>query len=389
MFLISIYGIIQKRGQNQLAQACPALVSQATMMIAGDRARVESLGMRLARPNQLFSVFPTHGPVFKMAVSRAGGYEHVFLEQSSKLKDFECPLCLHVTREPSLTSCCGQHFCQSCINRITSTRKPCPFCTERNFTVLLDKKQRRRVMELKVYCTMKEQGCTWTGDLGDLEAHIDSGLQKSDGCQYINVICSNKCGKGIQRRYLPVHLSEQCPNRVFTCEFCDYLNTYSNITNEHYRKCIKYPLLCPNKCGIGKVERGMMKKHLNECSQQIVDCEFAHTGCTKLKICRKDLQTHVEQSMQSHLSMMSLKMQELGEEVKFLMTRLDKKDEEVRMLTARVDQKDQDMKVLKMELRQKDEEIRQLNTKLVAMKSEARPRVSRPGARYGWGTGGY
>ena len=94
-----------------------------------------------------------------MADSNAGGYECEFVDP---VKHFLCPLCLYMTRDPNLTSCCGQHFCQVCIQ---TNYQPCPFCKDTKFTVLLDKKQKRKVLELKVYCTIKEQGCSWTGEL--------------------------------------------------------------------------------------------------------------------------------------------------------------------------------------------------------------------------------
>ena len=167
-----------------------------------------------------------------MAASNAGGYEHNFLEQPSTLKEFECPLCLLVTREPSLTSCCGQHFCWYCINRITAVRKPCPFCKEKTFTAMLDKKQKRKVLELKVSCTMKERGCAWTGELGDLAGHTDSD-NLMGVCQYIDVMCSNKCGKSLQAQFLHAHLLHHCPNRRCMCIFCNYEDTFVNIQAEH------------------------------------------------------------------------------------------------------------------------------------------------------------
>ena len=265
-----------------------------------------------------------------MAASNAGGYEHEFLEDSAKLKDFECPLCLHVTREPSLTSCCGQHFCQSCINRIITGSKPCPFCKEKTFTILLDKKQKRKVLELKVSCTMKDRGCTWTGNLGDLNTHSDV---QNGSCQYVDVNCSNKCGKNVQRRHLPKHLSEECPKRPFTCKYCLYKATYDDVSTKHYSKCAKYPIPCPNECDIGNVERAEMEEHLSKCPLQLVDCEFAHAGCSE-KITRKNSTRHMEQNIHRHLSMLStLCLKQTAE----MQQKLDEKDKEIALLKNRLD----------------------------------------------------
>ena len=231
----------------------------------------------------------------KMAGSNAGGYECEFVDS---VKDFECPLCLHVTRDPNLTSCCGQHFCQVCINQILAEKRPCPFCKDRKFTVFLDKKQKRKVLELKVYCTMKEQGCSWTGELGGLSRHLDD-------CQYVTASCPKACGVTLQRRYLAAHIAESCPKRDFTCQYCGFKSTYAEVCNKHWLKCTKYPLPCPNKCGIAEVQRGSLQKHLNECPLQQVECEFCHAGC-KEKIQRKDLAEHMEKNLQKHLSLLSM-----------------------------------------------------------------------------------
>ena len=243
-----------------------------------------------------------------MAGSNAGGYECEFVDP---VKDFECPLCLHVTRDPNLTSCCGQHFCQVCINRIQTNHQPCPFCKETNFTVLLDKKQKRKVLELKVYCTMKEQGCSWTGELGGLSRHLND-------CQYVTISCTKGCGASFQRCRLAAHIAKSCPMRDFTCEYCGFKSTYEEVCNKHWPECAKYPLPCPNKCGIAKVQRGSLDQHLNKCPLQQVECEFCHAGC-KEKILRKDLTEHMEKNLQKHLSAFA---KEKDKEIKQLQSRL-------------------------------------------------------------------
>ena len=238
-----------------------------------------------------------------MASSNTDGYENEFLESTTKLKKYECPLCLFVTREPHLTDCCGQHFCQACINRIITDRKPCPFCTCKadSFHVMIDKKQKRRVLELKIECTMKERGCDWSGELGKLDTHVDT---RNGSCQFVDVNCPNNCGGSHQRRHLSNHLSDLCPKRPFTCKYCEFKATYEQVCNYHYPKCVKYPVPCPNKCVIGTVERGNLEQHVSECPFQVVECEFAHAGCSE-KITLKDLPKHMELSVQKHLVLVS------------------------------------------------------------------------------------
>ena len=258
----------------------------------------------------------------KMAGSNTGGYECEFVDP---VKDFECPLCLHVTRDPNLTSCCGQHFCQVCINRIQTNHQSCPFCKDTKFTVMLDKKQNRKVLELKVYCTMKEQGCSWTGELSCLNPHLND-------CQYVTVTCAKGCGVSFQRHCLAAHIAEVCPKRDFACKYCDFKSTYEEVCNKHWPECAKYPLPCPNKCDIAEVQRGSLEQHLKECPLQPVECKFCHAGC-KEKMQTKNLEVHMQQNLQKHLSLLS---SFATEQIKHLTTDAAEKDKEIRCLRARV-----------------------------------------------------
>ena len=240
-------------------------------------------------------------------MTASGGYEHKFIEE---VKDFECPLCLHVTREPNLTSCCGQHFCEYCIKRIIADRNPCPFCKERQFTVLLDKKQKRKVLELKVKCPETGRCCTWTGQLSKLDAHINNE------CGFVYVYCPKNCDTELQRRFLDEHLSKSCPNRPFECEYCNLKDTYQVIVNKHISKCPKFPVPCPNSCTVNTFERCLLNQHITGiCPLQVVDCEYQCFGCTAV-VPRRDLAKHMEMNTQQHLRLMAKGLHSTQEKLK-------------------------------------------------------------------------
>ena len=198
--------------------------------------------------------------------------------------------------------------------------------------MLLDKKQKRKVLELKVYCTMKEQGCSWIGELGGLSRHLED-------CQYVTISCTKGCGMSFQRHCLAAHIAESCPKRDFTCQYCGFKSTYEEVFNKHWPECAKYPLPCPNKCDIAEVQRGSLEQHLNECPLQEVQCEFCHAGC-KEKIQRKDLQGHMEKNLQKHLSLLSAfavnKFTEKNEKIKQLSTDAAERDKQIKQLQSRV-----------------------------------------------------
>ncbi|XP_064385541.1 TNF receptor-associated factor 4-like [Halichondria panicea] len=226
-----------------------------------------------------------------MASPQLSGYQSEFVES---VGDYECPLCLHVTREPSLTSCCGQHFCQACIQKILTDNKPCPLCKENSFTTLLDKKQRRRVLDLKIYCDKKAKGCDWVGGLGEREQHL------GEKCGLIYVRCPYNCGCCCHRRSLNTHKTNTCPKRPHICNYCNLEGTYKIIQDDHLPVCSKYPVACPNECRVAPLERGKLEGHLRECPLAMVECELKVLGCEEV-VQRKDADKHMEQAAQKHL----------------------------------------------------------------------------------------
>ncbi|XP_064385533.1 TNF receptor-associated factor 4-like [Halichondria panicea] len=226
-----------------------------------------------------------------MASPQLSGYQCEFVQS---VGDYECPLCLHVTREPSLTSCCGQHFCQACIQKILTDNKPCPFCKIDSFTVFLDKKHRRRLLDLKVYCDNKAVGCDWVSGLGELEQHL------GEKCALVSVDCQYNCGESVERRFLTKHTTNDCPKRPHSCDYCLLEGTYQEIQDDHLPVCSKYPVACPNECGVAPPERGQLEGHLRECPLIMVECELKELGCEEV-VQRKDADKHMEQAAQKHL----------------------------------------------------------------------------------------
>ncbi len=222
------------------------------------------------------------------------GYQHHFLKN---VKDYDCPICLHVTREPSLTSCCGQHFCQACIQKILTEYKPCPLCKQAGYSIMLDKKQKRRIFDLQIYCAKKGDGCRWTGTMGNLQNHADK-------CRFYVVDCPNKCGTQHKRRELRPHILN-CAYRPFNCRYCQLSGPLREIKTFHLSVCPKYPVACPNECGVAPPERGQLEGHLRECPLAMVECELKELGCEEV-VQRKDADKHMEETTEKHMKLMTL-----------------------------------------------------------------------------------
>ena len=242
--------------------------------------------------------------------SVVGGYQNQFVDSS--YGEFICELCSYVTREPTLTSCCGEHFCGVCIAPVLQEKQPCPYCHAAEYDVLLDKNYQRKILALHVYCKKKDRGCQWTGKLEELDTHLDVN---SGDCQYVDVECPEKCGQQVQKHQLVTHIANDCPKRDYHCIYCGFKATYEIICNQHLQECESYPVACPNGpgCDVGTLERFSLEDHLKVCRLQMVDCDFSYAGCNE-KLLREDMDKHVEENTQKHLALMAAAMSKIGRE---------------------------------------------------------------------------
>ena len=145
-------------------------------------------------------------------IKMAGGFECEFVEKVSKGVQCKCPICLLVLREPYQATCCGKSFCKECIHRVKSDLKPCPTCKDENFKFFYNKGLQLSLYDFQVYCMQKSQGCEWTGELRELDNHLNSDppADKSlQGCLYTLINCPLDCEIRLTRRDMPSHLNDK------------------------------------------------------------------------------------------------------------------------------------------------------------------------------------
>ena len=123
-----------------------------------------------------------------------GGYECFFVKDPPQELQTDCSVCLCLLREPHLMDCeCGCNFCRTCIEPIKAEGKPCPLCNS-CFTTAIPNRQLERVLnEMYVYCSHKDSGCAWKGELIALPQHlnIEPCTDRLSGCQYAPLKCSH------------------------------------------------------------------------------------------------------------------------------------------------------------------------------------------------------
>lgn len=135
---------------------------------------------------------------------QAGGHDCAPVEEPPD--DLVCPICLLPSKEPHLISCCGRKMCHSCISQVQNDNQPCPVCRAVKFDTMIDRQVERHVLELKVYCKNKDKGCTWTGEIRQLQQHCQL-------CIYHTVSCIYSCGFHCSQLDMFSHERDTCEAR--------------------------------------------------------------------------------------------------------------------------------------------------------------------------------
>ena len=227
-----------------------------------------------------------------------GGYEYKFVNPPPDR--CICNICHLPSRDTYMTGqCCeGQTICKSCLDQWQKTagNMKCPVCRKEEGGFYPNFPIKREIKSFHIYCTNKEKGCEWQGELNDINNHLGN----SDGCQFEEVKCSNECGKMIQRQYLTSHVETECPRRKVNCQYCHDTGEHQFIEGQHKEECPKLPLPCPNKCEVGSVPREDMEAHRKECPLEMIQCEYYSVGC-EVRMARKDQEKHKKEKMENHL----------------------------------------------------------------------------------------
>jgi len=202
----------------------------------------------------------------------------------------KCAICLDVLNEPLQTSCCGESFCSSCIDKQKS--EECPHCHEK-LEMFTDKKSVRLINQLEIYCPYHiDNKCNWKGSPISVVDHLER-------CDVKPVFCSLGCGNQFERRNLKHH-SVCCDRQNITCPHCKKEVMLKDKVH-HLINCPKMPIGCVNKCG-KTFPRDCLKEHPKVCANELVPCQYFDFGCIK-KIQRKNLKQHLSSAMEEHLSL--------------------------------------------------------------------------------------
>ena len=243
----------------------------------------------------------------KLQLQLKNGHDCIFKEELPKHLQIECSICLCVLDDPHMIDCkCGASFCQPCIQPTLTEKKPCPLCNTTFTSSFPDRRLQRTLNSLQIYCSFKEAGCEWMGELGALSEHLNVNIKsasyKSSGCPFLQLKCYH-CKEDFQRQYVLGHEKNKCLKRPYKCDHCDeFESTFEDVTTNHVNVCPCGLVPCPNNCGTS-LQRKDVDDHLaTKCPLEIVTCSFSYAGCEE-KFPRKDMPAHINDSLAVHMSL--------------------------------------------------------------------------------------
>ena len=251
----------------------------------------------------------------KLRLQLKSGHDCIFTEELPQHLQVECSVCLCVLHDPHMIDCkCGASFCQSCIQPRLEEKRPCPMCNSPFFLSIPNLSLQRALSSLQVYCSFKEAGCEWVGELGGITEHLNDdniidlesdSSYKSSGCPFMQLKCCY-CRQELQRQRVLEHELNECLKRPFKCDCCnEYESTFEDVTTKHVNVCPCGLVPCPNDCGVS-LQRKCIDDHVTtNCPLEIVSCSFSYAGCEE-KLPRKDMPAHISDSLAVHMSLQAI-----------------------------------------------------------------------------------
>ena len=171
-----------------------------------------------------------------------GGYDCEFVDSPTPDLQTKCDICLRILCNPHQTQCCGSIFCKLCVEHFQEQKQPCPKCNQAEFTIFYDKRLKRTLNELKVQCIHKKRGCAWTGELGELDKHLNMNPTRDEllvGCEFVDITCefSNAgCKACVPRKDMKSHRSESYHLQLLTETMKERDQQIGELTMELQRK---------------------------------------------------------------------------------------------------------------------------------------------------------
>lgn len=226
--------------------------------------------------------------------STDGGYHCKLAKPLTKQIQIHCTSCRGILCDPCLTTCCGRGFCQTCLEQLIQNSNSCPHCGMVGYDGFNNEALQKELKKIEVHCTYQNEGCLWTGTLKRLKNHLNPyNIDDSKSCGWIRVSCP-LCLKLVARNIMPKHLAESCMQRRYQCPYCaDFKSTFEDVMTNHKPVCKYSPTPCPKGCGESVMQVDLECHVSNDCPQRVLTCDFKAFGCT-VQLPRQNMQKHLD-----------------------------------------------------------------------------------------------
>lgn len=143
------------------------------------------------------------------------GFKCEFVKELQEPFETGCPICKLILREPYQADCCGKSYCQDCIIEHKQQNLSCLVCGRKTFSLFHNKGLQNTIYALCVYCTHKSGGCDWTGELKELDSHLNANppaTKSLEGCPFTTIQCpmnNTGCDIVLPRKDMKAHITEE------------------------------------------------------------------------------------------------------------------------------------------------------------------------------------
>jgi len=116
------------------------------------------------------------------------------------------------------------------------------------------------------------------------------------------------CSSDVKRVVMQRHLTKICLMREEACQYCEDVYVVSTM-EEHYETCPRFPVKCPLRCGMNKLERCLVEEHKQTiCKNFEVSCEFKAMGCDMV-LKRREITRHMRDLEIEHMKLVKKRME--------------------------------------------------------------------------------
>ncbi|XP_077493354.1 TNF receptor-associated factor 6-like [Amblyomma americanum] len=227
----------------------------------------------------------------------------------------------------------GHTFCRKCADVLTDDMNDltCLICDWRGGRRTMEKNAAEWaiIQEAEAACPNQKVRCAFDGTLKKVLKHYKN-------CGFTGKAPCSLCGKLLSIKAHQAHISNECPNRIQQCNFCNCdveachkrgheancgqrpgtcrhcgqeFKTYAQLEREHYPRCPQMPVFCPFKdlgCDF-KTQRRSMANHMSDSSHSTVLVE----AIRRLQIDNARLKKTIEQEKKMVAEMYEEKIRHL------------------------------------------------------------------------------